>query len=603
MHSSRLTRRQMLRAGVVASGATLVAACTPNVVKETVEVKQTVVVKEEVEVTSVVEKQVTTVVEKEVVVTATPGPGECEMDWTPTFPEPFKKYDPPVEVNIVLGERYDSLPENGPYNKYNNPMYNRILEHTDVRYMSKWEPAGDPAADSQKLNTAIASGDPPDMWQASGTFLQELIDFGALAEFKEIWEATASPLVKEKKGYPDHYAWKQVLQDGKLYGIPMQSGPADNDDIGFIRQDWLDKVGMKMPETIDDITEVARAWKKAGICEYGIAASKQLVTWMVDLAPVLGAYGHMPGAWVEDGAGGLTYDSLSDGVKQALAQIRSWYAEGLMDPDFITYDPYPGGYQSVSSEKCGIWFSPFWNYNIDLNVNEKIPEFLQVIMPYPKGPEGKQGRWATMSWGAPVIFRAGLDPVVIEALINNLNWQTEFHANWEKYQQYGAFDHDTAFLEGWDWAFDENCEVVIGPYPGTWHCVEFGWNNNPGYPSQQYDIYAPAFKWMNEPDKTKLNKAQRYLVSSKANQRSVEGFNYSYETQAVQIVNQFWGTPGPKMTERLPDLKTLEDTVFLNIIVGNDPIERFDEFVQEWKANGGDDITAEVSAWYRSINS
>ena len=39
-----------------------------------------------------------------------------------------------------------------------------------------------------------------------------------------------------------------------------------------------------------------------------------------------------------------------------------------------------------------------------------------------------------------------------------------------------------------------------------------------------------------------------------------------------------------------------EDEIFLKIIIGEAPLSAFDTFVEEWKAEGGDEITAEVQA-------
>jgi hypothetical protein len=40
----------------------------------------------------------------------------------------------------------------------------------------------------------------------------------------------------------------------------------------------------------------------------------------------------------------------------------------------------------------------------------------------------------------------------------------------------------------------------------------------------------------------------------------------------------------------------MEDETFLKIILGTAPIDDFDKFVADWKAQGGDEITAEVQA-------
>jgi len=51
------------------------------------------------------------------------------------------------------------------------------------------------------------------------------------------------------------------------------------------------------------------------------------------------------------------------------------------------------------------------------------------------------------------------------------------------------------------------------------------------------------------------------------------------------------------------DLNTFQDEVLMNIVVGNEPLDRFDSFVDEWLERGGAEITEDVSAWYRETYS
>ena len=49
-------------------------------------------------------------------------------------------------------------------------------------------------------------------------------------------------------------------------------------------------------------------------------------------------------------------------------------------------------------------------------------------------------------------------------------------------------------------------------------------------------------------------------------------------------------------SKKWANLKKKEDEIFLKIIIGEAPLSAFDTFVEEWKAEGGDEITAEVQA-------
>lgn len=50
------------------------------------------------------------------------------------------------------------------------------------------------------------------------------------------------------------------------------------------------------------------------------------------------------------------------------------------------------------------------------------------------------------------------------------------------------------------------------------------------------------------------------------------------------------------MTNKWANLQKLEDEMFVQIVMGEKPIEYFDEFVTQWYALGGQTITDEVNA-------
>ena len=62
---------------------------------------------------------------------------------------------------------------------------------------------------------------------------------------------------------------------------------------------------------------------------------------------------------------------------------------------------------------------------------------------------------------------------------------------------------------------------------------------------------------------------------------------------------------GANVTETMEEvwasLQDKEMQVFTGIITGDLELSAFDDFVNEWKANGGDIITEEVNAWYNEV--
>ncbi len=55
------------------------------------------------------------------------------------------------------------------------------------------------------------------------------------------------------------------------------------------------------------------------------------------------------------------------------------------------------------------------------------------------------------------------------------------------------------------------------------------------------------------------------------------------------------------MKKKWEQLQTMEKQIYTNIIYGKEPIDAFDKFVEEWKSQGGDQITQEVNEWYQSV--
>lgn len=598
--TKKVNRRDFIRATALTAGAAALAACAPKAP----EAPAPTPLPEATEAPKAAEPTATAApaapAAEPTAAEAAAATGECKIDWNPTNPPAPKVYDPPVEIKIITNPRTEYYPEGMSYG--NNPAWQEVLDNTHIKFTTHWEEGGNTTTET-RLQADLAAGTLPDMFATGGLFFEQLIDAGAIADIKSIWDATASPLTNEKKRYPDYKWWKMVLRGDKLWGIPFVYGPAYNvDNLPFIRQDWLDKLGLKAPETVEEWGTTAKAFKDAGLCQFGINACKNLVTWYMSLDPVFGAYGVMPTAWLKNAAGDLEYGSIAPDVKTALATIRQWYADGLMDPDFYTYGEGDAA-GLIDAGKVGIYTSPWWRGGGDILSEGNTPGMKLGLIPYPKGPSGKQGRKASGEVSNCVVFRSGMDPTAIEAAINNLNWHTERHTNFAKYQQYGEWRNNHWFGENIEWKFDENCELVPGPITKadsyTWMAyTDFGFIFG-GYPEYQAEMFQEIAKWLKE-DPAKLNKAQRYILTKSVAPREAEYYNAVFDSRDVAVANEYWGNPTKRMQEVLPDLNTLENQTFIDIIVGNQELDAFDAFVEEWKSSGGDEVTADVNEWYKA---
>lgn len=98
----------------------------------------------------------------------------------------------------------------------------------------------------------------------------------------------------------------------------------------FIRQDWLDDLGMDMPKTYDQLHDVLTAFKT----EKGANSAFVLpVSGMNDF--VTGGFGIGSNFYVEDGT--IKFGPLEQDYRDYLELMAKWYSEGLIYSDYYNY--------------------------------------------------------------------------------------------------------------------------------------------------------------------------------------------------------------------------------------------------------------------------
>ncbi len=97
------------------------------------------------------------------------------------------------------------------------------------------------------------------------------------------------------------------------------------------RQDWADEQGLSTPETIDEWDSFLRACQSA----YGSEATLSIPNTVWDMVGTwLTAYGAYDAFYVRDGK--VNFGPLTDEYKQAVQQMATWWADGLIDRDFTS---------------------------------------------------------------------------------------------------------------------------------------------------------------------------------------------------------------------------------------------------------------------------
>jgi putative aldouronate transport system substrate-binding protein len=109
----------------------------------------------------------------------------------------------------------------------------------------------------------------------------------------------------------------------------------------------------------------------------------------------LGAYGVHPQKWVVEN-GQVVYGAVAEGYREFLKTMAAWYAEGIIDPEFLT-DQNATYASKVANGRLGAYDGhPTY---FDLNnktlppsiATEKVPTARFVFLEPPVGPGGKSG--------------------------------------------------------------------------------------------------------------------------------------------------------------------------------------------------------------------
>ena len=73
-----------------------------------------------------------------------------------------------------------------------------------------------------------------------------------------------------------------------------------------------------------------------------------------------------------------------------------------------------------------------------------------------------------------------------------------------------------------------------------------------------------------------------------------------YKQTVHGIKNRFTALPTPKMSTSWVSLQKIVDETYIGVITGDRPIDAFDQFVEDWKSQGGAQIITEVNDWWAS---
>lgn len=470
-----------------------------------------------------------------------------------------------------------------------------------------------------KLSTAIMSGNYPDIMTLNASQLSDYANFaatGVIADITDAFEMYASDELKEYVNVDGGKVMDSLKIDGRLYGLPRMSNAYDSAALMFIRQDWLDKLNLEMPTTMDELKTVAHAFTyddpdgNGADDTYGIAIDGMNVFTggMGDANALFYAYGAYPGddalAFVQGEDGKVTWGGTNaDGMKAGLSFLQDLYKDGSLAKDFITMNS-DAVFQEAGAGRCGIWFGPMWG-NMQPSTDLLIAGFTDsriTSAPIPSGQEGEEAR-ALLKSAPASVFVASAQCKTPEALVEMMNLivQKLCHpANEEEYNKYYGVAQKTT---GWKSALTPLSGAPLANYD-TYKAVSVALEKRDpsGLSLQQATYYNNITKYLDTleagtldmEDSETRSGVQRYAVfgdklgSYAALDQLIKADQFTYSAYNT--------VPSDKMAEYAPTLKKLTAETVVKIITGEN-VDNYDKFLENWYVLGGTEVIADAQAW------
>ncbi|NIK79686.1 putative aldouronate transport system substrate-binding protein [Paenibacillus castaneae] len=518
----------------------------------------------------------------------------------PAAADPFGKYKDPVTIRIGQGidPTDKSLPQGDT--PENNQYTRHIKEQLNVDTKIVWQASKGKDYD-QKVNLAIASDDLPDLVIVNDAQLRQMVKAGQLADLSEVFDQYASPAIKGIIEKTEGRALEAVNFDGKMMALPNVTARGDAVHTMWIRQDWLDKLKLEVPKTVDELAAVAKAFveqdpdgnnQKDTIGISGPQAGGKIHANFITssnntfgLDPIFSAYLAYPGFWLEGKDGKPVYGSIQPEVKDALAKLREMYAAGLIDREMsIRKDAA----EPVVAGKSGIFFGPFWMGYWplpDAIKNDPTANWQAYALPLDKNGEYSP-HMATPSSQFLAVRKGYEHPEVALKLLNLLvRDEATFDVS-------VTLDHYPvrivyAPVDEIEFTLQSLQEVLAGT-------------------KKPEDLNIPGYKLLvddaNKVTKTKLEPYDKNDIQY-WNTDDMGAWSRLYSIfvggkPLMEKRNEVYSltySQTKTMESRWANLEKLETETFLKIIMGAAPLESFDMFVEDWKKQDGDKVTEEVA--------
>ena len=320
----------------------------------------------------------------------------------------------------------------------------------------------------EKLNLMLAGGEPLDLFWGDW---REYYDSGMIQPWNEF--------IKQYPRIFDTWApwdaWKGMTDaDGQIWGMPRMT-PTTPYQM-FFRADWLDKLGMKVPSTFEEVEKYLYEVKK--LDPYGNGQTVALGTNSTGHLQSVFVGGFVKGGngmWKDEADGLVKPVYLAKGYTDFVAKMLQWYKDGIIHKEAFSWDTNTirDHIAKGAVAATATWYSNVTTRdgvlteNLLANTDFTLEKYDRAFVINEKGITGPNGQFIeTRTNASPsglLLSSKAKDP---QAAMKYINWQYE---NWSNY-------YTTMWgLEGYHWQFDPK-----DPKAKTETYTTTGWKDEKG---------------------------------------------------------------------------------------------------------------------------
>lgn len=512
---------------------------------------------------------------------------------------PFGAY--PETIEYTLGKMTSVNNSNMPENDtYTDNAYTRYIKSViNVQNVDAFE-ANDSQYDTN-VSMAISMGSLPDiMVVSSQDEVEQLVGAGLIEDLTESYNNCISDRIRKMyESYGDSLK-DMVTYDGKIMALP-ETNITDGPNLVWLRKDWMDKVGLSEPHTIDDVVNIVKHFisEDPGNNGEDAAGKPNTVGLAVDtdvtgecgysseflLDIIFACFGAYPKQWIMNDDGEIVYGSVTDEAKEALSYINSLYNQGVIDNDFLLRTS-TNICELIENGLCGSFFGPWWAPNNPLaNAVSKNPDADWQPYLIATDSDGTTSYHSQNPCYKYVVVRKGYEhPEIVAKMISVMFDKVRFDCtDSEEFKNY----------------YQLNVEPTARPLS-----INVDYNNALSICYRNIDATISGRK---NPDSLELLERSFYDACSEyiknANKTSTQWAAYMSRIKAcsliaqdnIKVVDSLYFKTTDTMKSHWWRLKAKEKEAYLKIISGEEDISYFDTFVKEWNEQGGQIITSEVS--------